>query len=82
MTTGNAAVIEGGGGVVVEKSLSKLTRRHLPVSASNVYVISARNHFRELTAAYKQNISKVMTATVRFFAKTKSLFSVVRTPFK
>jgi hypothetical protein len=77
MTTGNAAVIGGGEGVRVEKSLSKLTRRHLSVSISNVYVISARNHFRELMAAYKQNRSKVMTATIRFFAETEILFSVV-----
>jgi len=48
MTTGNAAVVRGGEGERVEKSLSKLTRQHLPVCASNTYVISARNHFREL----------------------------------
>jgi len=43
----------GGEGERIAKGVAKLTRRHLSVSDSNVYVISVRNHFRELTAAYK-----------------------------
>ena len=51
----------------------QLTRRHQPVSASNVYVISTRNHFRELMATYAYNRPKAVIVIVnRFFGKTEN----------